>query len=166
MAQLVNVIAPIMTNKDGILRNTIFYPYSWGLKYGRGRALSIDSEGPSYEVDSLGKPIEDIGLPVPGFGKVPYLDVMATYQPEQKTATLFVLNRDLENEQELELNWHDLTPSRVIGFETITGNDLKALNTVSDPKKVVPQTVASPSVGSKMNVKLPARSYSVLTLSV
>ena len=65
--------------------------------------------------------------------------------PEKKTATIFVLNRDLENEQELELNWHDLTPSQVIGFETITGNDLKALNTFADPKKVVPQTVASPS---------------------
>jgi len=166
LAQLVNVIAPIMTNKDGILRNTIYYPYAWALKYGRGRALSIEPEGPSYEVDSLGKPIEDIGLAVPGFGKVQYLDVMVTHQPEQKTATVFVLNRDLENEQELELNWHDLTPSRVIGFETITGNDLKALNTFSDPKRVVPQTVASPSVGSKMSVKLPARSYSVLTLAV
>ena len=39
LAQLVNVIAPIMTNRDGILRNTIFYPYAWALKYGRGRAL-------------------------------------------------------------------------------------------------------------------------------
>ena len=106
------------------------------------------------------------GGAAPGFGKVEYLDVMVTHQPEQKTATVFVLNRDLENEQELELNWHDLTPTRVIGFETITGNDLKALNTFADPKKVVPQTVASPSVGSKMSVKLPARSYSVITLAV
>ena len=166
LAQLVNVIAPIMTNKDGILRNTIFYPYAWALKYGRGRALSIAPEGPGYEVASLGRPIEDIGLAAPGFGHVNYLDVMATLQPEQKTATIFVLNRDLENEQELELNWHDLTPSKVIGFETITGKDLKALNTFADPKKVVPQTVASPSVGSKMSVKVPARSYSVLTLAV
>jgi alpha-L-arabinofuranosidase len=166
LAQLVNVIAPIMTNKDGMLRNTIYYPYAWALKYGRGRALSVEAEGPGYDVGSLGKPIEDIGLSAPGFGKVSYLDVMATLQPEQKTATIFVLNRDLENEQELELNWHDLTPSRVIAFETITGTDLKALNTFADPKKVVPQSVPSPSVGSKMSVKLPARSYSVLTLSV
>jgi len=128
--------------------------------------LSVAPEGPGYEVASLGRPIEDIGLAAPGFGKVEYLDVMVTHQPEQKTATVFVLNRDLEHEQELELNWHDLTPSRVVVFETITGTDLKALNTFSDPKKVVPQSVAAPSVGSKMSVKLPARSYSVLTLSV
>jgi alpha-L-arabinofuranosidase len=166
LAQLVNVIAPIMTNADGILRNTIYYPYAWALKYGKGRALSIEPEGPSYEVASLGKPIEDIGMAVPGLGQVGYLDVVATLDPDKKMATIFVLNRDLEKEQELELNWHDLTPTRVIGFETITGNDLKALNTFADPKKVVPQTVANPSVGSKMSVKLPARSYSVLTLAV
>ena len=54
--------------------------------------------------------------------------------------TIFVMNRDLEKEQELELNWHDLTPTKVVAFETMTGPDLKAANTFADPKKVVPQT--------------------------
>jgi alpha-L-arabinofuranosidase len=166
LAQLVNVIAPIMTNEDGIMRNTIYYPYSWALKHAHGAALSLETEGPGYEVASLGRPIEDIGLAAPGFGTVRYIDVVATLDSGKKTATLFVLNRDLAKEQELEINWHDLTPAKVLGFETITGNDLKALNTFADPKKVVPQTLESPSVGSKMTVKLPARSYSVLTLAV
>ena len=166
LAQLVNVIAPIMTNEDGILRNTIFYPYSWALKYGRGRALSVVPEGPGYEVASLGRPIEDIGLAAPGFGMVQYVDVVPVLDAEKKMVSIFALNRDLHNEQELEINWHDLTPSRVVGFETITGNDLKALNTFTDPKKVVPQRVAPPSAGAKMSVKLPARSYSVLTLAI
>ena len=34
LAQLVNVIAPIVTNEKGILRQTIYYPYSWALQYG------------------------------------------------------------------------------------------------------------------------------------
>ncbi len=51
-----------------------------------------------------------------------------------------VLNRDLEKAQELELRWHDLTPTSVTSFETLTGPDLKALNTFADPKKVIPQT--------------------------
>jgi alpha-L-arabinofuranosidase len=54
----------------------------------------------------------------------------------------------------------------VLGFETITGNDLKALNTFADPKKVVPQTLEAPATGAKMTVKLPARSYSVLVLGM
>jgi len=77
-----------------------------------------------------------------------------------------VLNRDLEKAQELEINWHDLTPKSVNAFETITGADLKAVNTFDDPKRVVPQTLEKPTVGSKMGLKLPARSYSVLSLAL
>lgn len=166
LAQLVNVIAPIMTDENEILQQTIYYPYAWALKYGRGKALSVAPEGPGYEVDSLGAPVEAGGVPIPGFGKVNYLDVVATLSDDGKTANFLVLNRDLQNEQELEINWHDLTPSAVNTFETITGNDLKALNTFADPKKVVPQKVEAPKVGTKMSVKFPARSYSVLSLSL
>ena len=166
MHRLVNVIAPIMTHESGILRQTIYYPYAWALQNARGRALSIAPEGPTYEVASLGRPIESIGLPAPGFGDVPYLDMVATLDPEKKTATIFVLNRDLENARDLEINWHDLTPTSVTAFDTITGPDLKAVNSFADPKHVVPQALESPEVGSRMSLKLPARSYSVLSLSI
>jgi alpha-N-arabinofuranosidase len=166
LAQLVNVIAPITTNEDGILRQSIYYPYAWALKYAHGRALSLAPEGPGYEVASLGRPIESIGLAAPGFGDVPYLDIVATHDEEKNSATLLIMNRDLEKEQELQINWHDLTPTRVITFETITGADLKATNTFADPKRVVPQTLENPKVGSKMALKLPARSYSVLSLAL
>jgi alpha-N-arabinofuranosidase len=166
LAQLVNVIAPIMTNENGILRHSIYYPYSWALKYAHGRALSIAPEGPTYEIASLGRPIESIGLPAPGFGAVEYLDVVAVLDEDKKAANILVLNRDLENAQDLEITWHDLTPTSVTSFETITGADLKAVNTFDDPKRVVPQTLEYPAVGSKMTLKLPARSYSVLSLAL
>ena len=92
--------------------------------------------------------------------------MVATLDSEKKTATIFVLNRDLENARNLEINWHDLTPTGVIAFETLTGPDLKAINTFADPKRVVPQTLENPKVGSTMSLKLPARSYSVLSLSL
>ena len=74
--------------------------------------------------------------------------------------------RDLVKELELELNFHDLTPTKVLAFETMTGPDLKAGNTFADPNRVVPQKLENPAVGSKMTLKLPARSYSVLVLTV
>ncbi|HVT96067.1 MAG TPA: alpha-L-arabinofuranosidase C-terminal domain-containing protein, partial [Acidobacteriaceae bacterium] len=67
---------------------------------------------------------------------------------------------------EMEIVWRDLTPATVTTFETMTGPDLKALNTFADPKKVVPQTLDKPKTGSRMTVKLPARSYSVLSMTV
>jgi alpha-N-arabinofuranosidase len=166
LAQLVNVIAPIMTNKDGILRQTTYYPYMWALKYGRGSALSLAPEGPGYRVDKLGMPIENGGLPIPGFGQVNYVDISAALDQENKTATLFLFNRDIQKAQDVELVWHDLTPSAVKTFETITGPDLKALNTFDQPNKVVPQKLENPKVGSRMTVKLPAHSYSVLSLAL
>lgn len=166
LAQLVNVIAPIMTNEDGTLRNTIYYPYAWALKYAHGASLSLAPEGPTYELDKLGGPIENGGLPIPGFGAVPYLDVTASYDAEKKTATVFVLNRDLGKARDLEIRWHDLAPRAVTAFETLTGSDLKALNTFADPKKVAPQTLDKPAIGSTMRVQVPARSYSVLVLAL
>ncbi len=131
-----------------------------------GTALSLAPEGPTYPVTALGRPIESFGLPIPGFGDVPYLDVTVTLDAAKKTATVFVLNRDLEKPRDLELRWHDLTPTSVTAFETLTGPDLKALNTFAEPKKVVPQSLEKPKVGSTMTVQLPPRSYSVLCLGL
>lgn len=166
LAQLVNVIAPIMTNKDGLFRHSIYFPYAWALKYARGAALSVEPQGPGYRVDKLGTPIENGGLPIPGFGEVAYVDMSVTLDASKKTATVMMLNRDIEKPQDVELVWHDLTPSAVTNFETLTGPDLKAGNSFENPNKVVPQKLEHPKVGSRMSMRLPAHSYSVLTLSI
>ncbi|HWC18634.1 MAG TPA: alpha-N-arabinofuranosidase [Terriglobales bacterium] len=166
LAQLVNVIAPIMTNEKGILRQTIFYPYSWALQYARGNALSVVPEGPTYQVSAPGRPTEAIGVVGPSFGDVPYLDAVATHDPEGKTISVFVLNRDLSAPRELELVWRDVKPATIKSSFTITGQDLKATNTFDQPNRVVPQELEAPKLGSQMTVQLPARSYSVLTFAL
>jgi alpha-N-arabinofuranosidase len=166
LAQLVNVIAPIATNESGILRHTIYYPYAWALKYAHGRALSVQFEGPGYEVATLGRPIESAGLPLPGFGAVPWVDIAATMDAKNKAAALFLFNRNLDRPQDVEVVWRDVTPSSVKAFLTMTGPDLKAGNTFADPKRVMPQAIENPKVGSRMTLQLPARSYSVLSLAM
>ena len=166
LAQLVNVIAPLMTDESGVLRQTIYYPYAWALKYARGNALSLAPAGPSYEVGQLGRPIEQGGRVMPGLGQVPYLDVVGTFDPESKTAALFMLNRDLERPREIEITWQNVTPTRVTDCQMITGNDLKAANTFEAPKRVVPQPLESPKVGSKMTLQVPARSYTVMQVGI
>ena len=41
LAQLVNVIAPLVTNETGVLRQSTYYPYAWALRYARGRVLDV-----------------------------------------------------------------------------------------------------------------------------
>ena len=166
LAQLVNVIAPLMTNETSVLRQTIFYPYLWALQNARGNVLNLTPEGPSYEVQQLGRPIEAGGSAMSGLGRVPYLDVAATFDPSGNTATLFILNRDLVKPRELELDWQGLTPSRVTSSQVISGTDLKAANTFDAPKRVTPQALEPPSAGRSMILQLPPRSYSMVTVAV
>jgi len=148
LAQLVNVIAPIMTNEKGLYLQTIYYPYSWGLQYAKGSVLNVMTESPTYDVA--------------GMGKVPYLDVVGT-QAEDGGVALFILNRDLSKAHAVEINWEGKTPGQVLAAQVLTGDDLKAVNSFAAPRKVVPQEMSKPSTsGGKTKLEVPARSYSVI----
>src|SRR5262245_59761027 len=41
LAQIVNVIAPLVTNETSVLRQSIYYPYAWALKYAKGRVMDL-----------------------------------------------------------------------------------------------------------------------------
>jgi len=53
LAQLINVIAPIMTNQNGLFRQTIYYPYRWVLQYAHGSVLNLLVQSPTYEAADL-----------------------------------------------------------------------------------------------------------------
>ena len=149
LAQLVNVIAPIMTNDQGLYRQTIYYPYSWGLQMARGDVLNVLTDSPVYEVK--------------GIGTVAYLDAVATFSKESGNVTLFVLNRDLSNAHEIDLVWEDQASTRVVNAMVLTGSDLKASNSFSEPKRVVPTDFPKPTTaGGHAKFEVPARSYTVV----
>jgi alpha-N-arabinofuranosidase len=161
LAQLVNVIAPLVTNETGVLRQTTYYPYSWALKYARGQVLDLSVTSETY-------PIKPDGLQadLAWGGDVPFIDVTATSDQQNNQVCVFMLNRDLEAERELVLDWRDVTPSRVLACETLTGPDLKAINTFASPTKVAPRPLDTPKVGATMTFKLPARSYTVAQIAM
>jgi alpha-L-arabinofuranosidase len=162
LAQLVNVIAPIITNENGLFRQTIYYPYAWALEHARGKALELAVTSPAYEVPIPGRPAARSHENM----SVPYLDVAGTIDVENKTASLFVLNRDLEKARDLELVWHETTPTRVNTCQVLTGSDLKAENGFDAPDRVVPKPLDAPQVGSKMTFEVPAKSYVLLSLGL
>ena len=66
-----------------------------------------------------------------------------------------MLNRDLGAERDVTINWRDLTPSRVLACQTLTGSDLKAFNTFDRPNNVVPRALDAPNPASAMTFRLP-----------
>ncbi len=160
LAQLVNVIAPIVTSDTGVLRQSTWFPYAWALRAARGRVLDLRVDAETY-------PIRAAGLQ-PDFARndqVPFVDVVATLDSQNAQAWLLMLNRDLDGERELTLDWRDVTPTRVLACETLTGPDLKAFNTFEQPRRVAPQRLEAPAAGARMTFKLPPRSYSVAQLA-
>jgi len=160
LAQIVNVIAPLVTSATSVLRQAIFYPYAWALKHARGRVLDLQVESETY-------PIRAEGLR-PDFARddvVPYVDMVATLDPQDGGVAVFALNRDLQSERELVLEFRDLTPQRVLGAETLTGTDLKASNSFERPTLVAPRPLEVPRAGTTMTLRLPARSYSAVQIA-
>lgn len=160
LAQIVNVIAPLVTNETSVLRQSIYHPYAWALKYAHGRVLDLPLESETYPIKA-----EGLRADFARDDQVPYLDVTATFDPADGRASVFMLNRDLEAERELVLDWRDPTPVRVLACETLTGPDLKASNTFAQPSLVAPRTLDAPRAGSSMTFKLPPRSYSVVQIA-
>jgi alpha-N-arabinofuranosidase len=148
LAQLVNVIAPIMTNAGGLYRQTIYYPYAWALQFARGSALELLVESPAYEVS--------------GIGAVPPVDVAATVDAKEGNLALFLLNRDLNKAHEIEVNWQDSSP-RLVNSTMLTGADLKATNTFEAPNHVVPQAgPKATTANGRSRVEVPPQSYTAM----
>jgi alpha-N-arabinofuranosidase len=153
LAQLVNVIAPIMTNADGLFQQTIFYPYSWGLQFAKGDVLNLLVESPTYEVD--------------GLDQVGYIDVAGSLSKGDGKLALFMLNRDVAKSRDVEVVWEDRAPAKFMSGALLTGDDLKASNSFSMPKRVAPQTLTVPAAsGGRTRFEIPARSYAVVQWSI
>jgi alpha-L-arabinofuranosidase len=149
LAQLVNVIAPIMTNANGLFRQTIYYPYSWALQFAKGDVLDLVVQAPTYDV--------------PEMEPVPYLDASGTIDPATGETALFILNRDLSKPREVEIVWESGSPARVVNSWTLTGDDLKAANGFDAPQRVKPRVFDKPTTNAgRTKIEVPARSYTVL----
>jgi alpha-L-arabinofuranosidase len=152
LAQLINVIAPIMTNANGMFRQTIYYPYAWALQYASGNVLNLMVQSPTYEVSHM--------------DPVPYVDAAATVNPQNGQTSLFVLNRDLSKPRTIEIVWEDAPASRLLTSQVLTGDDLKAVNSFDAPNKVHPQQFEKlTTANGRTRFEVPARSYTIMQWS-
>lgn len=124
MAQLVNVIAPIMTSDTGAWRQTIFYPYMHASVYGNGTVLNTIVKSPVYDCKE--------------YTDVPYLDSVVIVNDETEELTIFAVNKDLEEDMELTCDLRQYADYQVCEHIILTHNDLKAENTEQNPNNVIP----------------------------
>ncbi|MBR2889263.1 MAG: alpha-N-arabinofuranosidase [Oscillospiraceae bacterium] len=124
LAQLVNVIAPIMTSDTGAWRQTTYYPYWLTGKYGRGIVLQTLVESPTYETKK--------------YGTVNCVDCVCVYNDEADEVVVFAVNKDLDEDIGLTIPLRQFGDYRVIEHLSMEHEDLFAVNTEADPNNVVP----------------------------
>ncbi len=154
IAQLVNVIAPIMTEDGGpAWRQTIYYPLYFASKYGRGYALRLVTDGPTYDCDEA--------------DDVPYLDVAAVHDEAGKMVTLFAVNRHPDSALDLETRLEGFAGARVVEQHEMVHGDLRAVNTASQPNAVVPTSTGDAKIeDGRLRATLKPLSYTVIRLAV
>ena len=125
LAQLVNVIAPIMTSDTGAWKQTIYYPYLHASLYGQGTVLHTITKSPVYDSKH---------------GDAPYLDSVLVMNEEAQTLTIFAVNKCLEDSMEITCDLRQFSDYQLINHIVLTHNDLKAENTEDHPDNVTPRT--------------------------
>jgi alpha-N-arabinofuranosidase len=132
LAQLVNVIAPIMTEPGGpAWRQTTFFPFAQAAKYGRGEVLDVRVDSPTYETKK--------------YGEADLLHATAV-RAEDGSVTVFAVNRGRTDALPLEVALSGLELTRIVEHSVLADADPDARNTLTEPERVAPHAGAGASL--------------------
>jgi len=154
LAQLVNVIAPIMTENKGIAwRQTIFYPYLHTSLYGRGTVLYPLLETPRYDCKD--------------FSDVPVLDTVAVLDSKKNEITIFAVNKDTRENMIANYNIKGFGKFRIIEHIVYHHDDVKIANSKDYPFRIIPETKHDSIIEEGiLKAFLPKLSWNVIRISI
>ena len=149
LAQLVNVIAPIMTrNGGGAWAQTIYYPFMHASRYCRGTSLITITDSPVYDCSD--------------YENVPLIDAVATLS-DDGDVTLLAVNRDMKEDFELTVDLRSFGEMKTEEHIMLHHDDVKAVNTEQDPFNVYPSNGPGGTIdGGKAILRIPALSWNVI----
>ncbi len=149
LAQIVNVIAPILTTRDALLKQSIYYPFMLYSRLANGAALDVAVRAPRYETRQ--------------FGDMPLLDVSASFNEETGAHAIFMVNRSQQAATPAEILWQDLKPKSIKAVYQIAGNDPKMANTFEAPERIIARRAEAPAVSAdgRADLLLPPLSLTV-----
>lgn len=143
IAQIVNVIAPLLTRGDEMVFQTIFYPIEMMAKRREGIALQVQVDGPSYASED--------------FGDATYIDSSAILNGNE--LSVFLVNRDLSSSHEVTVRLGDRSVVSSLNGELVTGTDPKAANTFDAPNTIVAKDFEASISGGVATIVLPPMSF-------
>jgi alpha-N-arabinofuranosidase len=151
LAQLVNVIAPMFTNPQGMYFQTIYFSIAEYAKQRGFKALDVLVDSPQYKPDKG----RELG----------YLDVSATYDPKTKRTYLNVLNRSSKTDIVTRIDAAAGAPSAAVDVWELNHTDLKATHTFGKDQVVRPVTrkASVKASGGGFDYTFPKHSLTILS---
>jgi alpha-N-arabinofuranosidase len=141
LAQIVNVIAPILTRPDGVLIQSIYHPIAQIARLAHGQSLVTLVDSTKYRAGER--------------GDVAALDAAASYDPATGHLAAFLVNRDPARALTATVRLADVAVDSV-SATLLGGVDVKAANTWETPNAVSPKAaeVEQPEPGT-LRVTIP-----------
>jgi alpha-N-arabinofuranosidase len=163
LAQLVNVIAPIMTETGGpAWRQTIFHPFADFSRLGRGHVLRARVECDTFAAnyyDPRGTLDQFFAIPA-----APYLKLSAVADAKGGL-NLLLLNRDVKGELSVDLSARGFGTLSVAQAHQLRHDDLSASNTALAPQRVTPAALKHAAVdGERIRLTLAPASWNSVRL--
>ncbi len=150
LAQITNVIAPILTRPNGLLIQSIYHPFEMISRLAHGVALQPAIDSPVYKAGSR--------------GEVPQCDAAATLDPETGAIGVFVVNRAVEGELEVEVICADRRLTEMKEGRLLSGPDSKQANTWENPKAVTPTRASARLQDGKLHLRVPGPGFCAVGL--
>jgi alpha-N-arabinofuranosidase len=148
LAQLVNVIAPIMANPTGIVLQTTYFPLQLYATHCGNVALDAFVRSDTF----------------PDMPDTPYLDVSATTDDKGQKLTLSVVNRHPTADITVDIAIEGFKLQATGDLYEVNGPSLDATNTFAEPKNVGVKRSSFSGAGPAIRQTFAAHSLSVLAL--
>ncbi len=151
MAQLVNVIAPMMITNDTLWYQTIFYPLQLISKNCQGSAIKSTVQCDTYDTkDSKG---------------IPYLDVATVYNEKTKEMIITVVNRHLDKSIKTKIISQSGNLDNIATVYEINSPKITDENSVKEQKVTIKESNISVT-GNNIQYIFPAHSFTMIKVKM
>ncbi|HUX84546.1 MAG TPA: alpha-L-arabinofuranosidase C-terminal domain-containing protein [Chitinophagaceae bacterium] len=149
MAQLVNVIAPMMITGDSLWKQTIFFPFQLFATYCHGRSIDAELEAPDHLL--------------PDGKNLPLLDISAVRDDGTHTVALNVVNRSADSSIQTQIRWFGAVLGGPGTAYTVNGKELSDENSLRS-RKVGIHTDPVAFSGNSLTYTFPAHSFTMIRI--
>lgn len=149
LAQIVNVIAAVVTGPDGTLKQSIYYPSALYAESAKGVSLTPVVTAPEYDADDR--------------AGVPYIDAAASFDEASGDAALFLVNRSVDETVRVRVEFSDRDVTGVGRVQVMTGDDPKLANTWERKDAVVPGAGQAALDGRALLIDVPKLGMAVVS---